>query len=251
MLQKSLPADGSVRLTNVTAERGGLTVVGPNARDLLSGLVDGDLGNDTFPWMSAQSVTVGLASDVRMMRINYEGELGWELYHPIAYNLHLFEEICRAGEAHSLKHCGYRAIESLRLEKSYRAIYRDLDLEHTALEAGLDRFIKWDKEDFTGRETLLRQRESGLEQKIVTLKVETVDADAWMNESVFCDGRLVGRITSGATSHHIGNCLSMAYVNIDQAKVGTALEVQVLERRVPATVIADSPYDPENQRLRI
>ena len=91
---------------------------------------------------------------------------------------------------------------------------------------------------------LLRQHESGLEKKIVTLKVETVDADAWMNESVFCDGTLVGRITSGATSHHIGHCLSMAYVNIDQAKVGTALEVQVLERRVPATVIADSPYDP-------
>jgi dimethylglycine dehydrogenase len=251
VLQKSLPADGSVRLTNVTAERGGLTVVGPNARDLLSGLVDGDLGNDTFPWMSAQSLTVGLASDVRMMRINYEGELGWELYHPIAYNLHLFEEICRAGEAHGLKHCGYRAIESLRLEKSYRAIYRDLDLEHTALESGLDRFIKWEKDDFTGREALLHQRESGLEKKIVTLKVETVDADAWMNESVFFDGKLVGRITSGATSHHIGNCLSMAYVNIDQAKVGTVLEVQVLERRVPATVIADSPYDPENQRLRM
>ena len=251
VLQKSLPADGSVHLTNVTAERGGLTVVGPKARDVLSALVDGDLANDAFPWMSAQSLTVGLASDVRMMRINYEGELGWELYHPIAYNLHLFEEICRAGEAHGLKHCGYRAIESLRLEKSYRAIYRDLDLEHTALEAGLDRFIKWEKDSFAGREPLLRQRDSGLEKKMVTLKVETVDADAWMNESVFCDGELVGRITSGATSHHIGNCLSMAYVNIDQTQVGTALEVQVLERRVPATVIADSPYDPENERLRM
>jgi len=251
VLQQSLPADGSVHLTNVTAERGGLTVVGPKARDVLSALVDGDLANDAFPWMSAQSLTVGLASDVRMMRINYEGELGWELYHPIAYNLHLFEEICRAGEAYGLKHCGYRAIESLRLEKSYRAIYRDLDLEHTALEAGLDRFIKWEKDSFAGRETLLRQRDSGLEKKMVTLKVETVDADAWMNESVFCDGELVGRITSGATSHHIGNCLSMAYVNIDQTQVGTALEVQVLERRVPATVIADSPYDPENERLRM
>ena len=251
VLQKSLPADGSVQLTNVTAERGSLTVVGPNARSLLSDLVDGDLSNDAFPWMSAQSLTVGLASDVRMMRINYEGELGWELYHPIAYNLHLFEEICRAGEAHGLKHCGYRAIESLRLEKSYRAIYRDLDLEHTALEAGLDRFIKWDKDDFQGRDALMHQRDRGLEQKMVTLKVETVDADAWMNESVFFDGKLVGRITSGATSHHIGQCLSMAYINIDQAQVGTALEVQVLERRVPATVIADSPYDPNNQRLRM
>ena len=97
----------------------------------------------------------------------------------------------------------------------------------------------------------MRQQDRGLEQKMVTLKVETVDADAWMNESVFFDSKLVGRITSGATSHHIGQCLSMAYINIDQAQVGTALEVQVLERRVPATVIADSPYDPNNQRLRM
>ncbi len=213
--------------------------------------MDGDLGNDAFPWMSAQSLTVGLASDVRMMRINYEGELGWELYHPIAYNLHLFEEICRAGEAHNLKQCGYRAIESLRLEKSYRAIYRDLDLEHTALEAGLDRFIKWDKDEFVGQQALIDQRDAGLKQKMIALKVETVDADAWMNESVFQDGRLVGRITSGATSHTIGNCLSMAYVELDQAEPGTPLEVQVLERRVPATVIADSPYDPENHRPRM
>ena len=251
VLQKALPADGTITLTNVTAERGGLTLVGPKARDILRDLVDGDLGNDAFPWMSAQALTVGLASDVRMMRINYEGELGWELYHPIAYNLHLFEEICRAGEAHGLKHCGYRAIESLRLEKSYRAIYRDLDLEHTALEAGLDRFIKWDKDEFVGQQALHKQRDAGLEHKMVALKVETVDADAWMNESVFRDGRLVGRITSGATSHNIGNCLSMAYVELDQATPGTPLEVQVLERRVPAIVIADSPYDPENHRPRM
>ncbi|MEO1848437.1 MAG: aminomethyltransferase family protein, partial [Pseudomonadota bacterium] len=251
VLQKALPTDGTVTLVNVTAERGGLTLVGPKARDILQDLVDGDLGNDAFPWMSAQALTVGLASDVRMMRINYEGELGWELYHPIAYNLHLFEEICRAGEAHGLKHCGYRAIESLRLEKSYRAIYRDLDLEHTALEAGLDRFIKWDKDEFVGQQALLKQRDAGLKHKMVALKVETVDADAWMNESVFRDGRLVGRITSGATSHNIGNCLSMAYVELDQATPGTPLEVQVLERRVPAIVITDSPYDPKNNRPRM
>ncbi|MGE4647464.1 MAG: FAD-dependent oxidoreductase [Arenicellales bacterium] len=251
VLQKALPVDGTVTLSNVTAERGGLTLVGPKARDILRDLVDGDLGNDAFPWMSAQALTVGLASDVRMMRINYEGELGWELYHPIAYNRHLFEEICRAGEAHGLKHCGYRAIESLRLEKSYRAIYRDLDLEHTALEAGLDRFIKWDKDEFVGQQALLKQHAAGLKHKMVALKVETVDADAWMNESVFRDGRLVGRITSGATSHNIGNCLSMAYVELDQATPGTPLEIQVLERRVPAVVIADSPYDPENHRPRM
>tara|TARA_B100000959_G_scaffold7134_1_gene7298 strand:+ start:15119 stop:17563 length:2445 start_codon:yes stop_codon:yes gene_type:complete len=250
VLEKALPNDSSVSLRNVTFERGGLTLVGPNARKILSNLVDADLSNTAFPWLTTQNVTVGLASDVRMMRINYEGELGWELYHPISYNLHLFDEITREGAAHGLKHCGYRAIESLRLEKSYRAMYRDMDIEHTALESGLDRFIKFDKDDFTGKAALEKQKDEGLSQRMMTLQIETVDADAYMNESIYKDGRLVGRVTSGATSHMVGNCLSMAYLEIDQANPGTTLEVQVLENRCPATVIADSPYDPDNTRPR-
>ena len=250
VLERALPTDSSISLRNVTFERGGLTLVGPNARKILSNLVDADLSNTAFPWLTTQNVTVGLASDVRMMRINYEGELGWELYHPISYNLHLFDEITREGAAYGLKHCGYRAIESLRLEKSYRAMYRDMDIEHTALESGLDRFIKFDKDDFTGKAALEKQRDEGLSQRMMTLQIETVDADAYMNESIYKDGRLVGRVTSGATSHMVGNCLSMAYLEIDQANPGTTLEVQVLENRCPATVIADSPYDPENTRPR-
>lgn len=250
-LMKSMPDDGSVTLRNVTFERGCFTVVGPNSRRLLEGLVDADLSNEAFPWMRAQSVTVGLASDVRMMRVNYEGELGWELYHPIPYNLHLFDEIARAGADHGLKHAGYRAIESLRLEKSYRAMYRDMDVEHTALESGLDRFVKFDKEDFVGRDALLTQQQRGLTKRMVTLQVETVDADAYMNEAVYSNGTTVGRVTSGATSHHIGQCLSMAYLNVDHAEIGTELEIQLLDNRCRAVVIADSPYDPGNQRPRM
>ena len=237
-------------LRNVTLERGGFALGGPNARTILNNLVDTDLSNTAFPWLTSQSATVGLASDVRMIRINYEGELGWELYHPISYNLHLFEEITRKGADHGLKHCGYRAIESLRLEKSYRAMYRDMDVEHTALESGLDRFIKFDKADFTGKVALQKQKKEGLEKRLVTLQVETVDADAFMNESIYKAGRLVGRITSGATSHVVGNCRSMAYLEIEQAEPGTTLEVQVLESRCPAKVIEDSPYDPDNSRPR-
>jgi dimethylglycine dehydrogenase len=250
-LSKSLPDDGSVILRNVTFERGCFTVVGPNARRLLEGLVDADLSNEAFAWMRAQSVTVGLASDVRMMRVNYEGELGWELYHPIPYNLHLFDEIVKAGAEHGLRHAGYRAIESLRLEKSYRAMYRDMDIEHTALESGLDRFVKFDKEDFVGRDALLTQQQRGLAKRMVTLQVETVDADAFMNEAVYRNGSLVGRVTSGATSHHVGKCLSMAYLDSDHAAVGTELEIQLLDNRCPAVVIEDSPYDPGNQRPRM
>ncbi len=251
LLFKALPSDGSVSLRNATLERGCFTVVGPNARALLEPLVDADIGNEAFRWMTGRSVTVGLASDVRMMRVNYEGELGWELYHPICYNNHLFNELTKAGAGHGLKHVGYRAIESLRLEKSYRAMYRDMDVEHTALESGLDRFVKLDKGDFRGRDALVNQQANGLEQRMVTLKVETVDADAFMNEAVFKGGKLVGRVTSGATSHNFGACLSMAYLDVEHAAVGTELEIPLLGERRRATVIADSPYDPTNERPRM
>ena len=200
--------------------------------------------------MSARTVTVGLASDVRTLRINYEGELGWELYHPICYNVHLFEEITRAGLQHGLAMAGYRAIESLRLEKSYRAMYRDLNIEHTALESGLDRFVCFDKE-YVGRDALERQRASGLTRRLVTLAVETVDADAFMNEGVYRGDTLVGRVTSGAHSHTFGHCLSMAYLQAQHAGVGTELEIPLLGTRRKATVIADSPYDPHNERPRL
>jgi dimethylglycine dehydrogenase len=129
-------------------------------------------------------------------------------------------------------------------------MYRDMDVEHTALESGLDRFIKFDKDIFVGKDALLDQQKQDLGQRLVTLQVETVDADAYMNEAVYQDGQLVGRVTSGATSHHVGNCLSMAFVAIEHTQPGTKLEVQVLERRCPATVITDSPYDPDNLRPR-
>ncbi len=251
ILFKELPGDNSVTLRNATMERGCFTVVGPNARKLLEPFVDADIGNEGFRWMTGRSVTVGLASDVRMMRVNYEGELGWELYHPICYAHHLYDELTKAGVEHGLKHVGYRAIESLRLEKSYRAMYRDMDVEHTAFESGLDRFVKLDKGDFTGREALVSQQAKGFEKRLVTLRVETVDADAFMNEAVYREGKLVGRVTSGATSHSFGACLSMAYLDTDNAAVGTELEIPLLGERRAATVIEDSPYDPTNERPRM
>ncbi len=249
-LWRHLPSDGSVVLQNVTLERGCWTVVGPKARDVLQELTDSDLSNAAFPWLSAQTTAVGFASDVRMLRVNYEGELGWELYHPICHNQHLFEEITRVGARHGLKMAGYRAIESLRLEKSYRAIYRDLNVEYTALESGLDRFLRFDKGEFIGRQALEKQRAEGLARHMVTLKVETVDADAFMNEGVYKNGSLVGRVTSGAHSHSFGHCLSMAYLDAEHSAIGTELEIPLLGERRRARVIPDSPYDPENQRPR-
>ncbi|MDH3694723.1 MAG: FAD-dependent oxidoreductase [Gammaproteobacteria bacterium] len=251
-LIKLAPTDGSVTIRNVTMERGCFTIVGPKARDVLQPITEADLSNETFPWLTAQSTTVGLASDVRMLRVNYEGELGWELYHPIFHQLPLFDSILEAGEEHGIRLAGNRAIESMRLDKSYRAMYRDLNIEYTALESGLDRFVRLDKEeDFIGRDALLKQREQGLAQKMVTLKVDTTDADAYMNEGVYKNNKLVGRVTSGAHSHHFGHCISMAYIDIDFATPGTESEVPLLGERRPAIVMEDSPHDPQNERPRM
>ncbi|MDP6706066.1 MAG: FAD-dependent oxidoreductase [Alphaproteobacteria bacterium] len=250
VLSKLLPADGGVTLKNVTAERGCFTVVGPRSREILQPIVETDLDNLAFPWRTSKTCSVALASDVRLLRINYEGELGWELYHPIEYQRHLVDALVAAGRAGGLKLVGNRAIESLRLEKSYRAIYRDIDVEHTALESGLDRFIKLEKGAFLGREALLEQQRRGLARRLVTLRVEAGDADAYMNEAVHREGRLVGRVTSGTYSYRFGQGIAMAYLGAEHTTIGTEVNIPILGEPRSATVIADSPYDPDNERPR-
>jgi dimethylglycine dehydrogenase len=252
MLRKLLPADGGVRLRNATHERGCFTIVGPKARDILQPLVATALANEDFPWMTARSATVGLASDVRLLRINFEGELGWELYHPIAFQLPLLDALMEAGKRHGMTLVGYRAIDALRLEKSYRNIWRDINGEYTAWESGLDRFVALDKGDFVGREALLRQRAAGPSRRLVTLRVDAPDeAEAMGNESLHSDDALVGRITSANHAHSLGFNIALAYVAAANSTVGSELRLRILERDASARVIADSPYDPAGARSRM
>jgi dimethylglycine dehydrogenase len=250
ILTKALPSDGSVMLQNVTSGFGALAIVGPRARDVLGAMTDGDLSNAAFPWWSAQTLTIGLASAVRTLRINYVGELGWELHHPIEYQNHLFDAILSAGKACGLALIGSRAIESLRMEKSYPAFWRDLTPEYTPLEAGLDRFIHLKKPDFVGRDALLSQFKSGLSRKLVVLQMASRDANPFQNEVVYGNGRPVGRITSAAHGHVVGSCLAHAYVDAHHAADGTSLEVAVLGERRSARIVAPSPWDRENTRPR-
>jgi len=250
-LSRLLPSDGGVILTNVTDERGCFTVVGPRARELLQPLTQTDLGNAAFPWMSYRSGDVGLASDVRMLRVNYEGELGWELYHPMAYQRHILDVLLQAGEPLGLKLVGLQALESLRLEKSYRAMYRDMNTELTAFESGLERFVKLDKGEFTGRHALLAQRAEGLKQRLAVIAIETDDASVLAHEGVYRHSRLVGRITSGGYSYQLGHDLAFALLPSDLWAVDTDLEVLVLGEPRKARVVEESPYDPTNQRCRM
>lgn len=246
-LCKYVAGDG-VTVENQTLAHGVLVLAGPRARDILSQVTDADLSNGAFPWLSTRQIDIGMAP-VRAMRVNFVGDLGWELHHPIAYQNHIFDALVAAGEAHGLGMCGMRAMDSLRLEKSYRMWGQDLTREYTPLEAGLDRFVKLDKGEFTGREALLRQKEAGVPQEFVTMEVHGVnDADPLGNEPLYRNGEMIGRATAGAYGHHVGKSLAIGYVKT--GSVGDDMEIEILGSRYAATVIGESPYDPENESLR-
>ena len=248
LLRKRLAGDG-VTVENVTAAHGVLVVAGPEARAMLAPLTDADLSNAAFPWLSAREVTFGLAP-VRALRVNFVGELGWELHHPIEYQNHLFDCLMAAGEARGMALVGMRAMDALRIEKSYRMWGLDLTREYSAWAAGLDRFVDLDKGEFFGREALLAERDAGVPQRFVTLEVDADDADALGNEPIWQGERMVGRATSGAYGHTLEKSLALAYLETAMAEPGTALEIEILGVRRPATVIPDSPHDPENRRPR-
>jgi dimethylglycine dehydrogenase len=250
-LQRKLPRDGTVQLRNITTSRGTFVVAGPKAREVLARLTDTPLGNEHFPWLTGQVIEVGLATDVYALRVNFIGELGWELHFPIEYANGLFDAIFAAGKEFGIGMVGMRAMESLRLEKSYRMWGSDLTRDYTPFEASLDRFVRMDKGEFIGREALARQLAAGVPHRFVTLEVHAVtDADALGNEPLFDKDALVGRATAGCYGHVLGKSLALAYVKPHYAAIGSQLEIEILGERRKATVIRESPFDPENRRLR-
>ena len=249
-LLKNLPADGSVKVFPVTSAWGVLVLAGPRSRKLLQKLTDTDLANEKFPWLSGQFINVGVAQ-AHALRVNFVGELGWELHHPIEMQNYIYDQLFAAGEEFDLKPFGIRAMDSMRLEKSYRLIPRELSIEYAALESGLHRFVKPDKGEFIGREALLAWQNKGFANELVTLELHDItDTDARGNEAVYKDGKLVGRCTSGNFGWRLDKSMAMAMVPPDMSALGTTFEVEILGTRHNATIIGESPFDPENKRLR-
>jgi dimethylglycine dehydrogenase len=250
-LTKLAPADGSVSLQKITTQLGVLVVAGPRSRELLQRLTDSDLSSDSFKWLTGQSINVGYAQ-ADALRVNFVGELGWELHHPIEMQNYIFDELMKAGAEFDIKPFGIRAMDSMRLEKSYRLIPREMSIEYAALESGLDRFVRLDKEhDFIGKQALSAWRERGFDHCFVTLEVHGVtSADARGSEGLFKGGEMVGRATSGGYGFRLQKSLALGLVRPEFAQVGTELEVEILGERYRATVLEESPYDPENQALR-
>jgi dimethylglycine dehydrogenase len=247
-LQRHAPRSG-VAIENVTNGYGVLILAGPRARDVLTRVTDADLSNTAFPWLSMREIFVGYVP-VRALRINFVGELGWELYHPIEYQIGLYDTLATAGADFGLVNFGLRAMDSLRLEKGYRAWGADINTEVTPLEAGLDRFVAFDKGDFIGRAALLEQKRAGVRKRLATLDVAAGDADCHGNEAVHAGGRVVGITTSGGHAHWLRKSLAVAYLDAEARAPGTALEVEILGERRPAVVVREPLFDSENARPR-
>lgn len=253
-IKKRMPGDGSVRFQNITNQRGVLVVSGPKARALMQRVSPReDFSAAAFPWLSGRWLDIGCAPCLAI-RVNFVGELGWELHHPIEYQNHIFDALFAAGEDLSIKPFGIRAMDALRIEKSYKLVGQELSIEYAAYESGLQRFVRPEKGDFVGRDALLAWQDRGFNNQLITLQVlddDTDDAaDAVGNNAIFKDGEMVGRATSGNYGFRLRQSLALAMLRPDCAAVGTALEIDVLGKRRRAVVVEESPYDPQNDKLR-
>ena len=251
-LLQHLPRDGSVLLRNITMSRGCFVVAGPRSRDVLAKLADVALDNAAFPWLTGRVCEVGLATDVYLLRVNFVGALGWELHFPIEYAHHLFDALIAAGAEFGIGLAGMRAMESLRIEKSYRMWGSDLTPDYTPFEAGLDRFVRLNKGPFIGKEALESSQARGVPNRFITFEVhDVIDADPLGNEPLFDGaGNLVGRATAGSYGATLGKSLGLGYIKPAFASVGTGIEIEILGERKRATVLIDSPYDPQNSDLK-
>ncbi|MGQ7794032.1 GcvT family protein [Faunimonas sp. B44] len=250
VLAKALPGDGSVQLRPVTTEWGVLVLAGPRSRDVLQKLTSADLSNAAFPWLTGKRIDIGHAQ-AHALRVNFVGELGWELHHRIETQNAVFDLLMEAGREYGIRPFGIRAMMSMAIEKSYRLVGRELSIEYSAYESGLDRFVHPNKGDFLGRDALVRAHAEGDSWRFVTMEIDGVtDADARGSEPLWAGDDLVGRATNGGFGWRTGKSLALGMVRPEFGEVGTELEIQILGERRRATVIPESPYDPGNARLR-
>jgi sarcosine dehydrogenase len=246
-IRKHLPTDGSVSVQELTSARATLNLAGPRAREILQQVADSDVGNEAFPYMTARELRLGLAP-VLALRVTYLGELGYELHLPVEYAAHVYELLWAAGRDLGLADAGYRAIDSLRLEKRYLYWGSDITPDYTPYEAGLGFAVALKKKsDFIGRAALEKARAAGPRRRLITL---TVDADVQLygGEAIRRDGKVLGVTSSAGWGHTIGKAIALGYVTADEAGHDD-YEVEAFTRRHAARRIAGAAVDPGRKKI--
>jgi dimethylglycine dehydrogenase len=246
--ERTLPASG-VTVRPCAMEYTGLSVAGPAARDILQPLMSEDLSTSAFPFMSFQRMDVGMIPTL-MGRVSFTGDVGYELWVTSDYQRALYDVLVAAGKPHGLKVIGGRALNSMRLEKSFGTWAREFRPIYGPYEAGLGRFVDLKKSDFIGRAAAEAEKASGGVRRLITLDVDATDADAIGDEPIYHNGEVVGWVTSGGYGHSVGKSLAMGYVNNAVADAINGFEVELIGERRAAVRLAEAAFDPSGSRMR-
>ncbi|HEY4914756.1 MAG TPA: glycine cleavage T C-terminal barrel domain-containing protein, partial [Candidatus Dormibacteraeota bacterium] len=242
------PENGSVHIEDVTSAYACIGLWGPAARAILQPLTQTNIANEAFPFMTAQQLAVGSVPCLAL-RVTYVGELGWELYCPAEFGMRLWDTIWDAGHDKGLVAAGYKAVDSLRLEKGYRVWGSDIGPESDPYQSGLAFCVKLDKGDFIGRSALLKKRETPAPTKLACLVLSDPRSVALGSEPVRIGGEVVGRVTSGGYGYTVEKSIAYAYVP-STAAVGTPVEVEIFGTWVAGQIAKEPLYDPSGARVR-
>lgn len=243
-----LSGDG-VHVQNISDQTAGFALFGPRSRDLLQKLTPADISNVALPFMSVMETNVALAQ-ATVARLSVTGELGYEIYVAARYLQPLLLETMRLGAEAGARHVGMYALNSLRLEKGFGIWSREFSRDYTPRMAGLQRFVDYDRVGFIGRDAVLTDRDATPPRRLITLSVDSKDADATGYEPILLDGQLVGFVTSGGYGHCVGTSLAMGYLDSTVSNGETNLTVMVLGKQRRCKVEPSAPWDPSGLRMR-
>ncbi|HEY0757386.1 MAG TPA: FAD-dependent oxidoreductase [Ktedonobacteraceae bacterium] len=244
------PTDGSVTIQDITSSRCCIGVWGPRARALVQSVSEQDFSHAAFPYLTAQQVTIGDIPALAL-RVTYVGELGWEIYAPIEYGQKLWDTLWQAGQPLGVVAAGYRAIESLRLEKGYRYWSADIHSEYNPYEAGLGFAVKLAKDDFLGKAALTQLKARGLTRKLCCLLLDDPTVSALGGEPLLAGSHILGHVTSAGYGYTIRQSIAYAYLPIAYAVAGTHVEIQLFGVLYGATVTKEPLYDPQNTKIKM
>ncbi|MCF1708491.1 FAD-dependent oxidoreductase [Tabrizicola sp. J26] len=239
--------DPGLTLTDETENWSCQILTGPKSRAILSEVTKADL---SLPWLTWQKATIG-GAEVFLMRVSFAGELGWEIHSRVEDTPAIWDIVMRAGKFHGLKPFGMFALNSLRIEKGYRAWKGDLSTDYTVLQGGLERFVDWAKPEFRGKAALAAEKQRGVTKRFTVLKADVGDCDPPYMSTLWHDGKVVGETTSAYWGHRVDACLALGMLRSDLTAPGTKLEIEVFGTRYPAEVMGDGAvWDPQNERIR-
>ena len=246
--ERHMPESG-VTVRPCAMEYVGLSVAGPNSRALLQTLVRDDLSTEAFPFMSFRRMEVGMVP-AYVGRVSFTGDLGYEIWVTTDYQRALYDALVKAGREHGVKLFGGRALNSMRIEKSFGSWAREYRPIYGPTEAGLDRFVDFKKDEFIGRAAAAEEKDGGGALRLVSFKVDATDADAIGDEPIWHEGKAVGWVTSGAFGHRVGHSLALGYVPAALAKAASGFEIEIIGERHKAHPLTAAAFDPRGTLMR-